>query len=311
MGCIGRMTQSTQPQDLIVSNVTFMDTLSPLVGEYLRSRHARGEINDKTLRDTRYPLASFAASFGRRPLTQLGARAVDRWLENIGHLAPATRRNYVSQVRTFCGWLVAQGKIARNPTAHLKPIRQPRSQPRTLTPTEVSMLLASLPDERARAIVWLQVGCGCRCVEVSRLTVADYDPRGKTIRLVGKGGHERTIPVPDEAAAAIDAYLNAAGSRGGPLIRSHNGAVLSPRTISTYVRKWMITAGVKHAPLDGRSAHGLRRTAASDVMDLTGNIQVVQEMLGHSDVSVTARSYLRPVTLSQLREAMAGRTYAA
>ena len=163
---------------------------------------------------------------------------------------------------------------------------------------------------RARAVVWLMVGCGCRCVEVARLRVEDYDPRGATVRLTGKGGHERVVPVPSDVAGALDAWLDERGRVAGPLIASRiDGHALAPHTLSAYVRRWMRAAGVKVSALDGRSAHGLRRTAASDVMDACGDITVVQEMLGHREVDTTARHYLRRVTVAHMREAMEGRTY--
>src|SRR5687767_5826604 len=93
-------------------------TLTPLVTTYLRGRVARGEITRRTAADLAYCLAGFAVSFGRRPLHQLGEAAADRWLETIGHLAAATRREYVSRVRGFCRWLVDTGRIATDPTAH-------------------------------------------------------------------------------------------------------------------------------------------------------------------------------------------------
>ena len=101
------------------------------------------------------------------------------------------------------------------------------------------------------------------------------------------------------------------GCTGGPLIRSqlHPAQHLAPATLSQYLRRWMRDAGVKARALDGRSAHGLRRTALSDVMDRSGDIRVVQEMAGHRDLDTTARHYLRRVPLDRLREAMEGRTY--
>lgn len=154
------------------------------------------------------------------------------------------------------------------------------------------------------------VGCGFRCVEVSRVDVQDYDPTTLTIVATGKALHERRIPVPLEVADALDRYLDEAGSVGGPLIRSVHGDRLASKTLSGYVRGWMRAAGVKTANLDGRSAHGLRRTAGSDVMDRCGDIRVVQEMLGHVKIETTAKSYLRPVAIGHLREAMEGRAYA-
>jgi integrase len=156
------------------------------------------------------------------------------------------------------------------------------------------------------------VGCGCRCVEVSRARVEDFDPIGRTVRLVGKGGHERVIPVPVEAAKAIGAHLDVQGRTAGPLFRSRrDGGPIRTETMSRYVRCWMIEAGVKVRPLDGRSAHGLRRTAGSDVMERSGDLRAVQEMLGHASIETTARHYLRSVTMEQLRTAMEGRGYDA
>jgi integrase/recombinase XerC len=286
-------------------------TLTPLIATYLHGRAARGEITRRTATDLAYCLAGFAESFGRRPLHHLGEAAIDRWLETIGTLAPATRREYLSRVRGFCRWLVDTGRIASDPTTRVAPIRQPRQVPVTLRSRDVGRLLAICPDRRARAIVWLMVGCGCRCVEVSRLTVSDYDPDVRTLVLVGKAGHQRIVPVPVDVAGALDEYLDEVGRVAGPLIRSEldRRSPLSPRTISAYARRWLTAAGVKTRPLDGRSAHGLRRTAASDVMERAGDVRIVQEMLGHARIETTARAYLRPVPLERLREAMEGRTY--
>jgi integrase len=165
-------------------------------------------------------------------------------------------------------------------------------------------------DRRATAMVWLMVGQGCRCVEVSNLDLDDYDPRALTIRLRGKFGHERELPVTVEVARALDDYINETGRVPGPLIRSlvNQYDRLGPTTISDYMGRWMRAAGIKSRNYDGKSAHGLRRTAASDVMDRTRDIHAVQAMLGHANIETTTM-YLRPVAMDTLREAMEGRTY--
>lgn len=294
-----------------LGKVTTMTTLDPLIHRYIDHRHRTGEITLTTAVSLRSLLAGLSTTHGNRPLDQYGPKTIDRWRESIGHLAPATRANYTSHVRSFSRWLIAQGKITADPTTHLRPIPRSRRAPVTLTPPEVGKLIAHAPDLRAEAIVELMVGCGCRCVEVSRLRVDDYDPRSYTIRLRGKGGHEREIHVPAETRHALDAYLETVGRVAGPLIRNevHPNRPLAPKTISIYVRRWMRTSGVKVRALDGRSAHGLRRTCGSDVMDQTGDIRVVQEMLGHADIQTTAAYYLRRVTADQLRDAMEGRSY--
>lgn len=288
-----------------------MTTLSAEITTYVNGRRNRGEITASTAADIRWTLAGLAVSFGDRPLDKFGPAAIDRWLESIGGLADATRREYLSRVRSFSRWMVAAGKIRVDPTAHVPTIRQARRAPRTLTPAQVAALLAAVPDRRAKAVIWLMVGCGCRCCEVASLRVEDYD--GRTITVQGKGGHQRVLPVPDSVRRAVDAYLDETGVVAGPLIRSQlrPSYGLSEKTLSHYVRAWMRTAGVKSRALDGRSAHALRRTAASDVMDRSGDVRAVQEMLGHARLETTARAYLRPVSMGQLRDAMEGRDYLA
>lgn len=278
---------------------------------YVAGRRARGEIRENTAADLRWTLAGLDRSFGHRPLEQFGPAAIDRWLASIGNLSDATRREYLSRARGFCQWLQSTGRISNDPTAHVPTIRQARRAPRTLSMEQVAALLKVVPDRRARAVVLLMVGCGCRCAEVARLRVEDYD--GRTITVRGKSDHERSIPVPAAVAKALDAYLDEIGVVAGPLIRSQLQPTrgISPATLSHYVRGWMRDANVKTRALDGRSAHALRRTAASDVMDASGDVRVVQAMLGHERLETTARSYLRPVSQEAMREAMSGRPYAS
>jgi len=257
-------------------------------------------------------LGTLDRSFGNRPLDQLGPSAIRDWLETIGHMSAASRRAYLSTVRTFARWLVAEELVKRDPTKGIERVKEPRRVPRAINAREVAALLGVCPDRRARAIVWLMVGCGLRCVEVARLSDGDYDEREGTIVVRGKGSHERVLPVPLEVQAAIAAYRRQHGRGTGPLIRSHHnpGAGIGHHTISKNVSTWFALAGLKGGAYDGRSAHALRHTAASDVLDHCQDVRVVQQMLGHANVSTTS-VYLRRAKLGELREAMEGRPYSS
>ena len=284
------------------------NTLTPHLDRYFRGRRLRGELEPVTARKQRLKMVPLDESFGKRPLSQWGPKAIDRWLEGIGGLAPSTRGVYVSIARGFSQWLLAERLVTCDAIAHVQRIKRPRRTPVTFTPQEVALMLAHAPDTRTTAIIWLLGDSGARTVEVARAHLDDYDPRGLAIRFVGKGGHERVVPVSHAGARALNAYLNEVGWIGGPLIRSyrHPTRGMLPSSIGRLVADTMRAAGVKARPLDGRSPHGLRRTAASMMMDNCGDIQVVQEFLGHSDISVTARHYLRRVPLDTMREAMGG-----
>lgn len=287
-----------------------MGTLTSWHTTYLAGRIARGEIGQRTAKGMRYSLRSFDRSFGARPLNQLGKRAVLRWLEQVGHLSPATRRNHISTVRGFCRWLVDEGLIGEDPTAGIERVRQPRSVPRAMRRDDIARLFAALPDLRARVIVTLMVEAGLRCVEVSRLDWEDWDPVAETITVRGKSGHERVLPVTSTLGRVLGDWAAMAGVVAGPLVRQdrRRNERLSAETISTYVSRWMSSAGLKRGRWDGVSAHALRHTAASDVLDACQDLRVVQAMLGHQHLATTS-IYLRRASLGQMREAMEGRAY--
>lgn len=286
-------------------------TLHPYVTAYLDGKRKRGEMAAATAIRSGYRLRRFADSFGRRPLTQLTRPAVERWLGDL-EVGPNTRRLNLSTVRAFCGWLVYTGVISRDPTAGVR-IRKIRAVPRALRGDDIARLIEVVDgDVRARAIIWLMVGMGLRCVEVSRLEVGDFDRAAATLFVRGKGGHERVLPVPEPVSDALVVLLRSCGATYGPVVRSRNdpNEPLTPGTISTLVSRWMRAAGIKHGRFDGTSAHALRHTAASDVLEHSGDLRAVQEMLGHADLNTTA-VYLRRAGLDRLRAAMDGRDYRA
>lgn len=287
-----------------------MTSLGGHITRYLANRVDLNRMSRTTAHDARYTLGHFADTFGNRPLNQLNTAFVERWLATIGHLSPATRRNYLSRVRGFCGWLVVRNLIKTNPCDAIEPIRQPRRVSRALPEDDIAALLAVVPDLRAQVIVWLMVGCGLRCIEVSRLGVHDYDRRLEQVTVTGKRDNERVVPVPSEVARVLGRYLAAERLTSGALIRNrvHPARGVTAQTLSIYMRRWMYDAGVKSRPWDGTSAHALRHTAATDVYDRCGNLRVVQEMLGHSLASTTSR-YLGTADLSAVRAAMEGRPY--
>jgi integrase/recombinase XerC len=278
---------------------------------YLTERVRRGTLDPMTARNYRSSLAGLAASH-TRPVQTLDGDAIGRWLESRRHLSPATRRGDLTAVAGFCEWLVARGDLARNPAADVPRIRQPDPVPRALEPGQVAAVLRACPDTRARAVVWLQVGLGLRCGEVARLRLVDWSRPAGTLLVHGKGQRERVLPVTDEVRRALDAYLAERPAWSGPLVRSYRRpwCGLSPDTISGMVSEWMRAAGVKHWARDGVSAHALRHTAASDVLDRSHDLRAVQEMLGHRQLQTTA-VYLRRANLDRLRAAMAGRDYRA
>lgn len=284
--------------------------LAALGSAYLIGRVRRGEITTDTAANHRCALDILYQAHGQRSLDRLGRATIHRWLEARSHLKAATRRTQWSYVTTFLDHLADSGQIRVNPCHGMKAPRRPRSVPRALPRDQVTATLAHAPDARGRAIVMLMVELGLRCIEVNRLNVEDWSRRDQLIRVTGKGGHVREVPVTLEAARALDAYLSEHPATSGPLIRSYKQPhrPLRYNTLSHYVSAWMSAAGIKRCAHDGISAHALRHTAASDVLDECNDVRVVQAMLGHLHLSSTS-VYLRRADIPQMRRAMAGRGY--
>ena len=213
-------------------------TLSELAVLYAAERFRRGEFTKDTRRQIECVLLGFADAIDDPPPGELTQRHVDEWLASVGHLARSTVRNRLSAVRRFCTWLIRNGLLTTNPCDDAPRIRQPRHVPRARPPPSVGDLYDHLPDARAELIVSLMVQEGLRCVEVAGLEVGDVDPVNGTLIVVGKGGHQRMLPISDETARALRRYLFEHPAPSGPLIRSyqHQARAISAHYVSDLVR---------------------------------------------------------------------------
>lgn len=283
-------------------------TLVPLVYAWVNGRVRRREITADTARRYRTVALSFAVSYGGRPVKSMGRHDIERWIETRSHLAPGTLRNDVNQVRQFVTWLQREKHIARNPMLDIRTPKVPRSVPRALTAAEARRFWESLPDLRARAIVTLMLGLGMRRAEVLGLQVGDWDRRAGVIVVTGKGGHMRMLPILPAQADHLQRYLDSIGVTAGPMIRTEDGTrSISNCWLGMLVAQWMRDCGVKHRPLDGKAAHALRHTAASDIADVESDLRVVQQFLGHQSLATT-QVYLRRIDVGEIRAALEERS---
>ena len=221
--------------------------------------------------------------------------------------AASTVSRLLSSVRSFARFLVREGAIQKDPTATLVRPRLPRRLPRPITVEEVARLLdaidpATTLGRRDRAIFELLYGAGLRISELTGLDVDDVDPQEGAVRVTGKGGKQREVPIGGSAAAAVADYLTAArpelaapasrgalflGARGGRLSRQS-----CARILAGYVRAASIDRDV--------SLHTFRHSFATHLLEGGADVRVVQELLGHASVATTQVYTL--VTREHLRE---------
>lgn len=256
-----------------------------------------------TRRLNRYTLAAFVAAVGEDlEVAHLDHEAVARWWVTQSHVCASTARTRRSTVAGFVSWLRHTGQLVGDPLAGVPVPKEPRRTPVTLSKDEVRALLAVLPDDRAHAVATLMLGLGLRCVDVSRLDVCDVDLARRLLTITGKGGHVDVLPLPSVVERAVGRYLRRHPAPAGPLIRDarwHRHRV-TPQRLSELFSAWCQDAGVKHRRHDGRGAHALRRTCATDLLDQGANVRQVQAVMRHASLSTTQR-YLRAAEAEELR----------
>jgi integrase len=287
------------------------ETLTTCIGTYLDSRHyaPRSRIV------AHYALHRFTATTGDPAPDQLTTSHILDWWTTRAHLSPASARREHTTIRLFLAWLEHTGRLdcATRLLSVITRPSEPRRSPRVLDRAEVTALLDHLPDTRAAAIVMLMLHLGLRCVDVARLQVDDLDRHARLLVVRGKGGHEDVLPVPPECLAAIDAYLrDCPPPAAGALIRDAptGRRAITPQRVSEMVAGWVRDAGVQVHPRDGRTAHALRRTCATDLLERGTSVRTVQAVLRHQSLSTTAR-YLRRADAAALAEVLDGRQWAA
>lgn len=279
---------------------------------YLASRVARHGLSPQSRKNYAYVLDDFTSYLeGEGVPTGVSCEElvthVDGWTGSRMWCATTTCTN-LGIVRPFLDWGAGRGLLPPGVTAQLRNPRRQRLLPRAQTARQVAQLLAAVPDARGRCIVLLMAQAGLRRAEVAAVTMGDLDLAEGSLLVHGKGGKERMVWLSDETVAAVRGWLVIRGGRPGALICSfEDSRPLTPTWVGMLVARWMRDAGLKTMPNDGMSGHALRHSAATNMLRGGANIRVVQEALGHENITTTAR-YLRADN-DEVRAAMRGLSY--
>jgi len=253
---------------------------------------------------------AYASVKGAKSPIDVGARTLREYvyhLKDLG-LSPASIRRNVSAVRTYFKFLLAEGHVVRDPSERLETPKKWRTLPDVLAVEEIEKLLAapSLDEPlafRDRAMLELAYGAGLRVSEWISLGVRDVMLQDHLVRVFGKGGKERLVPIGRRAIGAIAIYLRELrpklekGEGKGILFLNARGQPLSRMGAWKILRKYVDQVGITK-PV---SPHTLRHSFATHLLEGGADLRAVQEMLGHVDISTTQiythvdREYLRSV----------------
>lgn len=227
---------------------------------------------DTTIGQRAYHLSRLAHDFpaGHQSVT---FDALASWLA-AHDWSPNTRRAYRGSLRAFWAWLLATGRATDSPAHLLPPVKVPRGRPRP-TPERAYRAALAMADGRAALAIRLAAQCGLRRGEIARTRHEDVEPDllGHTLRVHGKGGHVRLVPLPDDLAALILSMPQ------GWLFPSSHGAHLTPHHLGKIVSR--------HLP-EGFTTHTLRHRCATVAYDAQRDLRAVQELLGHARPETTA-----------------------
>ena len=206
-------------------------------------------------------------------------------------LTPKSLQRHLSTLRAWFRFLLREGNIKANPADGIRAPKVKRRLPHTLDADQVSRLL-DLPgdaplDLRDRAIMELFYSSGLRLAELVSLDIADMHSDDGLLSVTGKGSKSRRVPVGRLAREAIDAWLEVrpqlANVSEAALFVSQRGNRLSTRSVEYRLRQRAIEQGMpQHL-----HPHMLRHSFASHLLESSGDLRAVQELLGHADIGTT------------------------
>ena len=199
----------------------------------------------------------------------------------------------LSAVRGFCRWLAERQGTEAVAILSARTPRYRRKLPRPLAEADATAMLATVGedakkpwiDARDTAVVTLLYGCGLRISEALSLT-GRHCALGDVLRIRGKGGRERIVPVLPAARDAVSAYAQLCPfdlSLQAPLFRGARGGPLSPRLVQIAVEKARLALGLPSTA----TPHALRHSFATHLLSAGGDLRVIQELLGHASLSTT------------------------
>lgn len=232
--------------------------------------------------------------------------------EGDAPLAASSLARALSSIRGFCRFLVDEGLLAQDPSADLVAPKLPKRLPKALSLDQVERLLAATEGDdpvrlRDRALLELLYATGARVSEAVDLNVDDLlgdDGAVDVVRLLGKGGKQRIVPVGSYARAAVEAYLvrsrpllSPRGRATPALFLGARGARLSRQSAWLVIREAAERAELP-MPI---SPHALRHSFATHLLAGGADVRVVQELLGHANVATT--QIYTMVTADTLRDA--------
>ena len=277
-----------------------MNKLQEDVEDYLRYSQIERGLSDNTIFAYRQDLMDFLVFLKKEGLDSWPTKAVDidAFLAEQRDLNKATSSisRMISSLRKFYQWLVRQNIQKINPMLEIDSPKKEHRLPVALSVDEVTKLLDQ-PDVtkklgiRDRALLETLYATGIRVSELINLKFSDLHEELKLLKVLGKGSKERLIPISDVAISWIKSYqekvrdplLLKSGKYTDTIFLNNRGGTLTRQAVWQIIKRYCQMAGIKK----NVTPHTLRHTFATHLLENGADLRVVQEILGHSDISTT------------------------
>ncbi|MGI2176827.1 site-specific tyrosine recombinase XerD [Shewanella frigidimarina] len=285
---------------------------NPLINQFLDDLWSTNGLSDNTLVSYRTDLQNaerYILTKGKDLLQVDQALLRDYLAERFDkQFAKSSTARLLSSLRRFYAYLLVKQKISQDPTALIKSPKLVRQLPDTLSEAQIDNLLSepNIDDpieHRDKAMLELLYATGLRVTELVSLTMEQISLRQGLVRVMGKGGKERLVPLGELAITAVEQYIKFARAellsmkQSDVLFPSRRGQMMTRQTFWHRIKLYAARAGIQcHL-----SPHTLRHAFATHLLNHGADLRVVQLLLGHSDLSTTQiYTHVAKVRLQQL-----------
>ncbi|SVA10943.1 uncharacterized protein METZ01_LOCUS63797 [marine metagenome] len=264
---------------------------SLLLEDYFRHLAVERRLSPHTLKAYSRDLKNFFLVSPTLSVDEITSADIKHHIARLNQrgLSPRSIKRALSCLNSFFVYLVRKDLLANNPATGVRAPRIAQKLPRALDTDQAAQLLVgsvTTPiEKRDRALLELFYGSGIRLAELVGLDIQDLDLANGNARVLGKGRKTRIVPLGSHTVAALQAWISTRSDQQpeDPVFVGRGGQRISPRTVQLRVKR----AGMKALGVDSIHPHLLRHSFASHLLESSGDLRAVQELLGHSDISTT------------------------
>ena len=260
------------------------------INYFLATKKLEG-LSEATLKNYTYTLRKLEKFFNK-PASTISTGDIKMFMYSEGETkSPSGMNTFMTPIRLFFKFLQNEEFIVKDPCASIKPVKEPKREKKPLNEEQVEMLRDCMLSKRDRAILEFFLSTGCRVAEVGNVKISDIDFNHRTLLVIGKGNKERRVYFTERCKRAMLNYLKERTDNSEYLFVSSKAphAKLNNRGYQVIVKNMQRMANIEM----NITPHTFRHTFATAALRSGMRPEIIQEILGHSDVGITLKVYAK------------------